>query len=69
MEEVWTVFQSYGTQSMLKTGLIRPLLRVTLDKLNESEGRLSELMVDSATDGREANSPLEATPQEGNEVV
>ena len=49
MEEIWTVVQSYGTQSMLKLGLNRPLLREVLDKLDESEGRLGELLIDSAT--------------------
>ena len=39
MEEVWTVVQSYGTQSMLKVGLNRPLMREVLDKLDECEGR------------------------------
>ena len=41
MEEVWTVVQSYGTQSILNTGLNRPLMREVLDKLDECEGRLS----------------------------
>ena len=54
---------------MLKTGLNRPLMREILDKLDESEGRLSELMIDSATDESEANSPIKATPQEGNDEV
>ena len=58
MEEVWTVVQSYGTQSILKTGLNRPLLREVLDKLDECEGRLIELLIDSATDESEANSPI-----------
>ena len=44
MEEVWTVVQSYGTQSILKVGLNRPLMREVLDKLDECEGRLSELL-------------------------
>ena len=35
MEEVWTVVQSYGTQSILKTGLNQLLMREILDKLNE----------------------------------
>ena len=30
MEEVWTVVQSYGTQSILKIGLNRPLMREVL---------------------------------------
>ena len=64
MEEVWTVVQSYGTQSILKTGLNRPLMREVLDKLDECEGRLSELLIDSATDEREANSPIKMTPQD-----
>ena len=34
MEEVWTVVQSYGTQSILKIGLNRPLMREVLDKLD-----------------------------------
>ena len=42
MEEVWTLVQCYGTQSMLRTGLNRPLMRELLDKLDECEQRLSE---------------------------
>ena len=64
MEEVWTVVQSYGTQSILKVGLNRPLMREVLDKLEECKGRLSELLIDSATDESEANSPIKMTPQE-----
>ena len=64
MEEVWTVVQSYGTQSILKTGLNRPLMREVLDKLDECEGRLSELLIDSATDESKANSPIKMTPQD-----
>ena len=64
MEEVWTVVQSYGTQSNLKTGLNRPLMREVLDKLDECEWGLSELLIDSATDEREANSPIKMTPQD-----
>ena len=57
MEEVWTVVQSFGTQSILKLGLNRPLMREVLDKLDECEGRLSEFL-------REANSPIKMTSQE-----
>ena len=64
IEEVWTVVQSYGTQSILKVGLNRPLMREVLDKLDECDGRLSELLIDSATDESEANSPIKMTPQE-----
>ena len=64
MEEVWTVVQSYGTQSILKQGLNRALMREVLDKLDECEGRLSELLIDSATDESEANSPIKMTPQD-----
>ena len=64
MEEVWTVVQSYGTQSILKTGLNQPLMREVLDKLDDCEGRLSELLIDSATDESEANSPIKMTPQD-----
>ena len=64
MEEVWTVVQSYGTQSILKPGLNQPLMREVLDKLDECEGRLSEVLIDSATDESEANSPIKMTPQD-----
>ena len=33
IEEVWTVVQSYGTQSILKLGLNRPLMREVLDNV------------------------------------
>ena len=70
MEEVWTVVQSYRTQSILKLDLNRPLMREFLDKLDECEGRLSKLLIDSATDESEATSPIKMTPQEGKgEVV
>ena len=69
MEEVWTVVQSYLTQSILKIGLNRPLMREVPDKLDECEGILSELLIDSATDEREANSPIQMTPQEDKEEV
>ena len=64
MEEVWTVVHSYGSQSILKLGLNQPLIREVLDKLDECEGRLSEFLLDSATDESEANSPIKMTPQE-----
>ena len=64
MEEVWTVVQSYGIQSILKVGLNRPLMREVLDKLEECEGRLSELLIDSATDESEANSPIRMIQQD-----
>ena len=62
MEEVWTVVQNYRSQSILKKGLNRPLLRKVLDKLDECEEKLSELLIDSATDESEANSPIKTTP-------
>ena len=52
------------THSILKTGLNRPLMREILDKLDECEGRLSELLIDSATDESEVNSPIKAALQE-----
>ena len=64
MEEVWTVVQNYGTQSILKTGLNQPLKREVLDKLDDCEGRLSELLIDSATDESEANSHIKMIPQD-----
>ena len=63
------MLQCYGTQSMLKTGLNRPVMREILDKLDEWEGRISELLTDSATDESEVNSPIKATRQESNEEV
>ena len=55
---------------MLKTtGLNRPIMREILDKLEECEGRLSELLIDSGTDESEAISPIKATPHEGNDEV
>ena len=56
--EVWTVLHCYATQSKLKTGLSRPLMPEILDKFDECEGRLSELLIDSATDESEVNSPI-----------
>ena len=45
-------------------------MRGILEKLDECEGRLSELLIDSATDETEVNSPIKAMQQEGsNEVV
>ena len=45
-------------------------MREILDKMDECEGRLSELLIDSATDESEANSPIKAAKQEAsNEVV
>ena len=69
MEEVWTVVQCYGTQSMLKTVLNRPLMREILDKLDECEGRVSDVLIDSAGDENETNSPIKATQQESNEEI
>ena len=40
MEKVWIVVQSYGTQSILKLGLNRPLMSEVLDKLDECEERV-----------------------------
>ena len=39
-------------------------MQEVLDKLDECEGRLSELLIDSATDESEANSPIKMTPQD-----
>ena len=46
----------------MKIGLIRSA--GSLDKLDECEGRLSELLIDSVTDESEANSPIKMTPQD-----
>ena len=44
-------------------------MRELLDKLDDYEGRLSELLIVSATDESEANSPIQTTPQEGNDEI
>ena len=55
---------------MLKTGLNRPLMRELVVKLDECEGRMSELLIDSATDENKANSPIKTTqPESIKEVV
>ena len=54
---------------MLKTGLNRPLMREVLNNLDECERRLSELLIDLATDEKEVNSLIKATQQEGNNDV
>ena len=61
MEDFWTVVQCYGTQSMLKTGLNRPLRQEAIDKLDEREEGLSELLIDLATDESEISSPIKTT--------
>ena len=53
-----------GPSPSSKTGLNQPLMREVLDKFDECEGRLSELLIDSATDESEANSPIKMTPQD-----
>ena len=52
-----------------KIGLNRPLMREVLDKLDECEWRLSELLIDTATDENEVISPIKTTPQESKEEV
>ena len=54
---------------MLKTGLNRQLMREILDKLDKCDGRISEFLIDSATDASEASSPIKAIQQEGNDKV
>ena len=44
-------------------------MREVLHKLDDCEGRLSELLFDSATGESEANSPIKMTPQEDKEEV
>ena len=40
MEEIWTVVLFYGTQSILKTGLNRTLMREILNKRTNAMGEL-----------------------------
>ena len=44
-------------------------MREIFDKLDESEGRMSDSLIDSATDEKEADSPIKALQQESNEEV
>ena len=60
MEEVWTLEQCYGIQSMMKTGL---------NQLEECEGRMSYFLIDSATNESEVNSPIKVMQQKSNEEV
>ena len=53
----------------MKTDINRPLMREILDKLDECEGRMSDSLIDSATDEKEADSPIKALQQESNEEV
>ena len=53
MEEVWIVVQSYGTQSILKTGVNIPVMREVLDKLDECERKWSELSYKDKTARRQ----------------
>ena len=69
IEEAWTVVQCFGTQSMLIAGLKRPLMPEILDKLDECEGRMIDLLIYVATDESEVNSPIKATQQESSEEV
>ena len=50
-------------------GLSFPLMRDILDKLDECEGRLNEILIDSAPDESKANSTIKATQQEDNDEV
>ena len=50
--------QCYRTQSILKTGLSRPLMRENLDKLDKCE-----LLTDSSTDENEKNSYQNEAPR------
>ena len=53
----------------MKTGLNRPLMREILDKLDECEGGLSKLLIDSATDESEVISPINAAQEKGTTEV
>ena len=59
LEEICMVVQWYGTQFMLK--LIRPLMQEFLEKLYKSERRMSELLIDSATDESETKPLIKLT--------
>ena len=66
MEEVWPVSQCNGTLAMMKTGLNN--LEI-LYKLDECEGRISELRNYSAIDKSEISFPIKMTHQESNEEM
>ena len=56
MEEIWTVVQCY-------------LMQEILDELDECEGRMTELLIYSALDENETNSPVNIMHQESIEKV
>ena len=64
MEVFWSVEHYYGTQSEMITGLNRPPMQEHIEKLDEYEGGMSELFVDSAYDERDTNSLIKQTRQE-----
>ena len=66
-KKVWTVVRCFGTQSIVKTGLNRPLIWENLDKLEKCERRLIEILTDSATDEGETNSSIKMTHQESSD--
>ena len=57
------------TQCMLKTARHRPLMHEIVDKFDEYEGRTSELLVESAIDESETNSPIKTCQESNREVV
>ena len=66
IEEVWSVVQCYGTQSMLKIGLNRSLMRKSLTNWKNAKKRWSYLLMDSSADESATNSPIKMTYQESN---
>ena len=61
--------QCYVTQFMLKTARNRPLMHEIVDKLDEYEGRTSELLIESAIDESETNTPIKTCQESNREVV
>ena len=52
---------------MLKKGLDRSLMQKIFDSLEKCEGRMSEVLIDSATDESETKSPIIMTRQGRND--
>ena len=65
VEEVWSAVQCYETHSILKKGPNRSLMHWILEKLDDCEERL--LLIYSANDESEANSPTKPAYQQNND--
>ena len=69
MEEVWLGSTVLQDPIYIKMGLNRPLMHEILEKLDDCEGRLSELFLVSATEEKEINCPIKPAYQENSDEI